>query len=254
MPESCYKIFVVFHKYLHEEFYLGKEEYYSFVKVGEHELNPIQNPKIHSRIIHCNKMSGFIPMGKHWAESEFFFSLYRTIKKEPSTIDGLKWLGFTQYDHTTESNGKDLVEHLNSYLSVERDEKDMIGFVPISMNYEIYSNRIAMDYSNPQKLQGEPSCYFPMIADYNKFYNTSKTYSNFISSKNIQLCSSFFMRTEKFMEMMEFCSWMINHRDLNLYDPQRKHRLCGGYMERYFGLWCILSDMKIEEFLLGCKR
>lgn len=254
MHEPNYRIFVVFHKNLHEEFYTNKEKYYSFAKVGEQQIDSINNKEIQSRILYCNKLCGFSPMGKHWAESEFFFALYKTIKQDPNFAKGLEWLGFTQYDHTTESSGVDLVDYINSYLKVNRNNNDMVGFVPIDMNYEIYSNRIAMDYNNPQKLQGEPSCYFPMIADYNKFYKTNKTYSEFMKAKNIQLCSSFFMRVEKFMEMMEFCSWMIQNRDLNFYDPQRKHRLSGGYMERYFGVWCILSDMKVQEFPLGYKR
>lgn len=244
-------LFVVFHSRLHEEQYLGNESIFNYAKVGDAPAE-VSSVRILERVVSCRLMPGFVEKGKHWAESEFLISMYNTLRKNPDYNKGSKWIGFLQYDHGCGStSGQDLVAFLKGNLD-KIDESSVVSFVPINLDSEIDSNHIAMDFSNPQKLQGDPLCYFPMIADYNKFYGTKRTYMEFRkNNQSIALCSAFVMTTENFMKMMEFCIWAADKNNLDQFDPERKHRLAGGLMERYYGCWIALSQIKLIEFPLS---
>lgn len=240
-------LFIIFHSRLHEEQYLGNEEAYTFVKVGDMPAE-ISSSKIREGVVVCRNMPGFVDKGKHWAESEFLISLYHSLKKSPNCLNGSHWVGFLQYDHTcTSRKGENVLAHLQENLEKIGDEK-VVCFAPIDLTTEVSSTRIAMDFSNPQKLQGDPLCYFPMIADYNKFYGTNHKYTDFIRNKTIALCSAFVMSTTNFMKMMEFVIWAADKNNLDQFDPERKHRLAGGLMERYYGTWIALTGLGIHEF------
>lgn len=243
---------IVFHSSLHENQYEGVEDRFAFAKVGSHPLS-VSNPKIVDRVVFCESLSGFEPMGSHWAESEFLFALYRTMLKEPERIT-TTWIGFLQYDNSiTSVDGGSLVDFIDGLLAEMED--GVVSFAPIDMKYEIHGNHIAMDFSDPQKLQGDPRCYFPMIAQYNKFHGTKWSYSDLISNDTIALCSSFIMRKDRFMDMMRFCVWATSVTDLNLFDPLRKHRMAGGLMERYYGTWIALRRLRLHKFkLAGLSR
>jgi len=244
---SC-SLHIVFHSGLHEDQYAGVEESFTFAKVGDHPIK-VSNPKIAERVMRCDSLSGFIPMGSNWAESEFLFALYRTMLKEPNRI-ATSWIGFLQYDHLiTSDEGVSLVDFIDGELGAMED--GVISFAPIDMRYEINGNHIAMDFSDPQKLQGDPRCYFPMIAQYNKFHGTKWSYSDLISNDCLALCSSFIMRKDRFMDMMRFCSWATSVNDLNLFDPLRKHRMAGGLMERYYATWIALRRLRLHKFKLA---
>mgnify|MGYP007062759668 FL=1 len=229
---------------------MGNEEAYTFVKVGDMSAE-ISSPKIREGVVVCRNMPGFVDKGKHWAESEFLISLYHSLKKSPNCLNDSRWVGFLQYDHTcTSRKGESLLAHLQKNLEKIGDKK-IVCFAPINLATEVNSTRIAMDFSNPQKLQGDPLCYFPMIADYNKFYGTNHKYTDFIRNKTIALCSAFVMSTTNFMKMMEFVIWAADKNNLDQFDPERKHRLAGGLMERYYGTWIALSGIELVEFPLG---
>ena len=188
---------------------------------------------------------------QHFLLLSILISLYHSLKKNPNCLNGSQWVGFLQYDHSCKSKENiDLIEYLKTNLELI-DERSIISFVPIDMNIELNSNHIAMDFSNPQKLQGDPLCYFPMIADYNKFYGTNHKYTDFIRNKTIALCSAFVISTTNFMKMMEFVIWAADKNNLDQFDPERKHRLAGGLMERYYGTWIALSGIEIVKFPLG---
>jgi len=243
-------LFVVFHSRLHEEQYSGIESTFLYAKVGDKPVE-VTSPKIKERIVYHKEMPVSINKGKHWAESEFLISMYESMKAHPQYNNDKEWIGFMQYDHTTE----DLVPFLENNLS-KLNDKTIISFVPIDMSYEIDMNHIAMDVNNPQKLQGDPLCYFLMIADYNKFYGTNHSYMSFRSrNKTIALCSSFIITTKNFMEMMKFCTWAAEKNNLDQFDPARIHRMAGGLMERYYGCWLALSNINLIEFpLKGLPR
>lgn len=239
---------IVFHSGLHETQYQGIEDRFVFAKVGSHPV-AVNNPKIVERIVRCESLSGFEPMGSHWAESEFLFALYRTMLKQPDAVK-TPWIGFLQYDNSILcDDGTRLVDFIDGELIGMED--GVVLFAPIDMQYEIHGNHIAMDFSDPQKLQGDPRCYFPMIAQYNKFHGTKWSYADLISKDCLALCSSFIMRTDRFMDMMRFCTWATSVADLNLFDPLRKHRMAGGLMERYYGTWIALRQLKLRKFRLG---
>lgn len=239
---------VVFHSGLHEDQYAGVEGRFTFGKVGVQPASVV-NPKIVERIVDCRTLSGFKPMGSHWAESEYLFAVYRTMLKEPDWIN-TPWIGFLQYDQSTQAtDGRSLVDAVDFMLPSMED--GVISLSPIDMGYEIHGNHIAMDFSDMRKIRGDPRCYFPMIADYNRFHGTKWSYADLIRNDTIALCSSFVMRTDRFMDMMRFCSYAISVHDLNAFDPDRKHRFAGGLMERYYGTWIALRQLRLHRFALA---
>lgn len=248
-----YSIFVIFHKELHEEQYAGKEKYFKFAKVGD-QPKKIRSEEINKNVVECSSLSGFTPKGKEWAESEFLISLYNTIKKDSNFLNGSTHIGFLQYDHTCISkSGIDIIEYLNTNCE-KIDSNTVLSFVPINLEWEIYSNRICMDFSDPQKQYGNPSCYFPMIAAYNKFYETKYTYSEFITNskhKSLSLCSSFVMTVDNYMKMMEFSIWAAETQNIDQFDPAKIWRAPGGLMERYYATWLCLSNIKLIDSALG---
>ena len=249
---SLASIHIVFHSALHEDQYAGVEDRFTFAKVGDHALK-VDSPRIRDRVVATQSLSGFVPMGRHWAESEHLFAAYRTMLKEPDWITS-PWIGFMQYDQSIRTgDGRSLIDMVDSQLPSMED--GVVSLSPIDMRYEIDGNHIAMDFSNPQKLQGDPRCYFPMVADYNRFHGTKWSYGDLISNDTIALCSSFIMRRDRFMDMMRFCAWAITVHDLNLFDPERKHRFAGGLMERYYGTWIALRRLRLHRFgLAGLPR
>lgn len=239
---------IIFHSGLHETQYEGVEDRFVFAKVGSHPVS-VTNPRILKRVVRCDSLSGYQPMGSHWAESEFLFAIYRTMLKEPDRIR-TPWIGFLQYDNSIVSDeGVGLADFIDGELDSMED--GVVSFAPIDMRYEINGNHIAMDFSEPQKLQGDPRCYFPMIAQYNKYHGTKWSYTDLISNDCLALCSSFIMRTDRFVDMMRFCAWATSVTDLNMFDPMRKHRMAGGLMERYYGTWIALRRLGVRKFRLG---
>jgi hypothetical protein len=235
---------VIFHRSLHEGQYIGIEDRFTFAKVGDKDLS-IHSEKIRDRVLMISELSGYLPMGKHWAESEFIFALHRT----PDAIKS-DWLGFLQYDNSVISKDGVIVDELDR--TIESFEKNtVVCFVPIDTRYEMDYNHIAMDFSDPKKIIGHPRCYFPMIADYNKFYGTKHTYSDLLSHKTLALCSAFMMHRDRFMEMMRFCEWVTDKNNLDQFDPDRKHRMAGGYMERYYATWIALSGSSLHTLQVG---
>jgi hypothetical protein len=248
-PFEC-SMFVVFHSHLHEELYQGKENAYYYAKVGDKPAS-VSSAEIRNRIVTAKDLPGFVSKGKHWAESEFLFALYHTMKTDPKYLENSTHIGVTQYDHNCTSyiNNEHLVDFLSEKLYTITNDV-VLSLVPIEFNYEVYGNSIAMDFSDPQKQQGTPLCYFTMISNYNKYYGTSYTFSDLFRmiGKNISLCSSFVMTKENFMEMMAFCTWAADKNNLDQFDPARIWRAAGGYMERYYGCWIALSNKRLVEF------
>lgn len=247
-----YSLFVIFHRALHEEIYKNKENFYSFAKVGNFPPE-VNSESIKNRIVYANELPGFTEKGAHWAESEFIFALYKTLKENPNYITS-DYIGFTQYDHTTteKNTGEDIIDYLNSFTKDIFNE-NVISLVPIKTSYEI-GQKISMDFSNLEKQIGDPLCYFRMIKNYNDYYNTKFVFSDFyhLCGEDIPLCSSFIMSKENFMEMMNFCSWASERDNLDQFDPNRKWRAAGGFMERYYATWIILSKKKIINFQIDC--
>lgn len=233
-------LYIIFHSSLHEKQYEGIEHEFVFAKVGDHPMSVLSN-RISSRTMEASSLSGFKSMGKHWAESEFIFALHRT----PDSVS-TDWVGFLQYDNTVVSkSGQRITDVLSASLDTMSHDS-VVSFAPVDTKYEIDVNHIAMDFTNPQKIRGDPRCYFPMVADYNRFYGTKHSYQDLLRHPKLPLCSAFLMRREKFGEMMRFCEWVVERNDLNRFDPDRKHRMAGGYMERYYAMWIALSGLTLH--------
>ncbi len=233
-------LYIVFHSSLHEKQYEGIEHEFVFAKVGDLPMS-VSSDRIRSRVIEASSLSGFKPLGKHWAESEFIFALHRTA--ESISTD---WVGFLQYDNTVMSKGGERITDVLSASLPTMSRDSVISFAPVDTKYEMDANHIAMDFTDPRKIRGDPRCYFPMIADYNKFYGTKHSYQDLLRHPKMALCSAFLMRREKFGEMMRFSEWVVAKNDLDRFDPDRKHRMAGGYMERYYAVWIALSGSTLH--------
>jgi len=107
-----------------------------------------------------------------------------------------------------------------------------------------------MDISKPNVQRGKgKNCYEAILEDFNKFYGTEITI-NQILNEDINLCSSFILQVHIFEDMMAFISNIIESEKLNLFDTNHKHRIQGGLLERYYGLWLILKETNVTKFPL----
>lgn len=245
-----YAIFNVFHSRLYEEQYTGDERSYFYAKVGDAPIE-IKSTTIHEQVVYAKDLSGFVNKGKHWAESEFLFALYHTMKENPEYLKDAKYIGATQYDHTIVCrNRKETLAHYMNTQSETITENTVLSLATFDLSWEVFSNAIAMDSNDPQRQRGNPSCYVTMIKDYNDYYKTSYGFQDFfrLSNNLISLCSSFVMTRENFMEMMAFSTWAASRNDLDKFDPERQYRAAGGFMERYYGVWIALSGKKLIRF------
>lgn len=237
--ESKIKFFVVFHKELVKEYY-NKDiiDKYSFINVSP--TNKIELPPAFS-VFNQFEFENFYPIGKIYTESEVLYNVY----KNKYLTEGIEYIGFLQYDiDSTSIDRFSLESWINSYQH--------INFQPYIFDSD-YNQKILMDDNQPQKRRGNGvNCYDVIIADYNKYYKTNFNVQD-LKGKTINLCSSFLLKKELFVEMMEFVTPIIESRRLEDFDTQHKYRIQGGLLERYYAVWIAFQNLndfvfKLEHF------
>jgi len=243
-----YAIYNVFHSKLYEDQYAGEEDCYFYAKVGD-KPEQISSNKIHNRVVQAKTLPGFVAMGKRWAESEFIFALYRTMKMDDQYLGDIDYIGFSQYDHTTKCKHRNisLASYMNNSYNLIGDN-NVLSLASFDMKWEITEHCIAMDVNEPGKQRGHPICYTTMVDDYNTFYGTNLFVEDMLMSLSISLCSSFVMSKNNFMNMMSYATWAAERNNLDQFDPYRRYRAQGGLMERYYGTWIALSSKKLISF------
>lgn len=254
--KTSVQMFCLFHKGLREEIYENYKNSHhkiTFVRMGNHEYS-VKSDWIRSSILDCNSLPNFVSYGPRWAEYEFILNLVSS----PSTFDSVvtgDWIGMTQYDHSMEIEFSrmpifDMFDwKLNGSNKIRKDV-DYFALRPFPIReYELPVNRTCMDYSNPQRLQGAPSCYSVMADHYNEYYGTNKSqYDVFLHDENkLPLCSSFIMGREAFKDMVQYLRWVGDNKNIDCFDPAKTCRQQGGLMERYLASWFVFSGMRMID-------
>jgi len=249
------QMFCVFHKGLREEVYTpykDSQHKFTFVRVGNHEYS-VQNPWISGAVLDANSLPNFKTYGPRWAEFEFLLNLL----SEPSTFDSVvtgEWVGMTQYDHSMEIEFSNMPvfdffgwKHSSNNIRPDADYFALRTF-PLR-EYELSVNRTCMDYANPQRLQGNPSCYFAMADHFNEYYGTNKSaYDIFLHDENkLPLCSSFIIHRDSFKDMVQYLRWIADNKNLDSFDPAKTCRQQGGLMERYLASWFVFKGMRMFD-------
>lgn len=235
--EKKYKLFVVFHQNLNNEYYRNELlNNYTFVNVNPKNNLQLINDKY--KIINQYEFSDFHPLGKWYTESEVIYNIY----KNKQYHEHLDFVGFSQYDIDSSPLFK---EDLESKLG----EFDHINFEPHLFQVD-YNQGILMDISQPEKRNGKGlNCYDVILNDYNKYYGTTYSIDD-LNDKVLNLCSAFILKKEYFIKMMDFISQIIESGKLDKFDVSRQHRMQGGYLERYYAVWIALNNLNSTEIKL----
>ncbi len=223
---QSYKIFVVFHDKIDLSYFAGADlDHFCFINV-----NPA-NKHIHPSlpVINLYELPGFIPLGKWYTESEVIYNVYRN----PGLMEGQEYIGFIHYDiDVSPIDDEFLRSHLGRY--------ELINFQPMSLRAD-FNQRILMDPEQPDTLSGPgKNCYLTIFEDFNQYYGTGYSYESFMDAE-INLCSCFLMKADRFLDMMAFASVIIESGKLNAFDSRHKYRIQGGYLERYYAVWSLLT-------------
>jgi len=254
------QMFCLFHKGLREEIYEPYKESrhkFTFVRVGNHDYT-VKSDWIRSAVLDANTLSGFVPYGSRWAEYEFLLNLV----SDPSTFDSVvtgHWIGMTQYDHgmDIDFSRMPLFDFFDWKLQGSKgilSDRDYFALRTFPLReYELPVNRTCMDYSDPQRLQGQPSCYSVMAEHYNEYYGTRKTqYDIFLHDENkLPLCSSFIMGRNEFKDLVNYLRWVADNKNIDCFDPAKTCRQQGGLMERYLASWFVFSGMRMFDASVG---
>jgi hypothetical protein len=249
------QMFCLFHKRLCEEIYepyKDSQHKITFVRVGNHDYS-VKSEWIRDNIFDANTLPNFNSYGANWAEYEFLLNLV----SHPSTFDSVvvgEWIGMTQYDHGMEIgfSKMPLFDFFGWKMSSHEITNDINYFALRTFSlreYELAVNRTCMDYKNPQKLQGDPSCYITMAEHFNEYYKTNKSpYEIFLHDENkLPLCSSFIMHRDAFRDLVGYLRWIADNKNIDCFDPSNRHRQQGGLMERYLASWFVFKGMRMFD-------
>jgi hypothetical protein len=237
MKKKC-KLFVVFHQTLQSSYYADELlDDYIFVNVNPKNDLSLVNEKY--EIVNQYELGKFYSLGKWYTESEVIYNVY----KNEYLYEDLKYIGFLQHDiDSSILNGSNITELTDKY--------DHINFQPYLFQTD-YNQQILMDINHPNRRSGKGvNCYDVILKDYNEYYGTNFTIDS-LYGKTINLCASFVLTRDLFVEMMKFISSIIESGKLDHFDQERRYRIQGGYLERYYALWIALKELTAVELKLN---
>lgn len=224
-------IFVVFHDKLDLEFYdIDLLEHYVFINVNPNNKFLEDYKKKGLNTINLFEIKNFIALGKWYTESEVIYNVF----KNKYLYQDYDFIGFSQYDIDTTILNTGLITQLIK-------NNDHINFQPIPFEDD-FSQKILMDESKPNTLTGKGKNVYKGILDkYLNYYGLNIT-EKALKNKNLNLCSSFLLKKELFDEMMDFVSTVIESKELDTFDTERKYRIQGGFLERFYAVWLSLKN------------
>ncbi|WP_266362889.1 hypothetical protein [Tellurirhabdus rosea] len=235
-----FRLFIITHRAIVKEYY--NEEilpFITFVNVNPELDFPAEKEYA---VMNLWELPVFVPIGKFYTESEVIYNVY----KNKQLYAGLDAVGFAHYDMDLSTL---TAESFQNYLKTN----DVLYFQPYSFR-EDYDQKILMDPARPDTLRGKGrNCYETILADYNGSYGTSFRPKE-LAGKTIGLCSCFMAKVDLFSSLMtDFIAPVIESKKLDSYDSQRIHRIQGGLMERYIGVWFMLqtanaAPVKVPHF------
>lgn len=230
MSPKKWKIFIITHGPILDNYYandpLFSNENFVFFNVS----NNILKHDIFS-VINKKDLANFIHLGAFYAESEVIYNIYKL-----GLYSDLDYVGFIHWDFELKSENTyyscNITKAIDELLKFEID---LISFSTFSF-YEDYNQKILMDKTQPNTLQGDGiNCYDVILNDYNNFFHSQVTI-DYLMSKRINLCSAFMVSIHCFENIMPFYAEVIESQKLNIYDENRKYRFQGGMLERYMAL------------------
>lgn len=233
---QSFKIFLVFHDKLNELFYHSSLlDHYHFINVRiENDTTQYYKYKVDN----LNSFVNYKPLGKWYTESEVIYNVYQN----KYLTKGLNYIGFLQYDIDSTILTKELIDS-------QIGDYDHLAFSSYRFEDDFAQN-ILMDFRKPNTLTGNGrNCYFEIIDDFNRFYKSDFTIED-LKGKYLNLCSAFIVKASVFQEMMLFISFIIESNKLNNFDTQRKYRIQGGFLERYYAVWFVLKGLKTNTIHL----
>jgi hypothetical protein len=240
MNKLNYQIYCLYHNKVTKRYYGNQIDQITFVKMDKGPY--VFKAKKH---IYLNKETWFHPIGKEWAEYEFYYSLYQGYKK--GLIELPEYLGFIQYDMEfkgieDEYKNVSIIDFIDGLIRENKiNSKTLISFKSYDF-WEIYNQNIIMDPKRPEvksDIKFE-NCYDTIIKEYNIILNKKMSLST-LKESGLDMCSSFFIHRDIFVKMAEFISVIVEDGRLNNY--KKEDRMQSGLMERYVSVFIGLSGL-----------
>ena len=261
-----WKIYIIGHEKIYSEQMRGDKKFnnrnYCFLNVGT--TDTLENSEKYC-CINQKDLTGFVSLGKYWAESEGIYNIWKSgIYKE------LNYIGFLHYDIEFRLMNKkrmresfylgtatNVTSRIEKYL--KKKDKCHISFQTYDVQWD-YEQDISADEQNPNKLtHGGMNCYDYILNDYNHYFHTSYIIDDLLKQKKINLCSCFLIDVPTFEKMMGFFEWIVMSHKLDIFDAEHQFRFQGGMAERYFGVFLLFEyekmlDLKLIHLLKAASK
>ena len=243
-----YKLYCLYHDKVFPEYYGDQIDKITFVKMDD---GPYLYPALNH--IYLQKEKWFHPIGKEWAEYEFYYSLYQGYKK--GLIELPEYVGFIQYDmefisRDTKYKNQTIINFIDSlFVSKKINQKNVVIFHPRSFK-EIYSQNLTMDINNGSRWGNAiaKNCLDSIKEDISKYLK--KEFNNNFKNQYLALAGAFFVSQQSFIEIMDFLNTIIDSKKLDIYEKQR--RMQGHFAERYVAIY--IEEMNLEKILFPVKH
>jgi len=239
IKEYDYKIYCLYHNKVYPKYYGDQIDRVTFVKMDkESYVFPAKNH------IYLAKEKWFCPIGKEWAEYEFYYSLYKGYLA--GQVELPEYLGFIHYDMEFRSKEKkysgmtviDFIEELIKKGKLNR--AILVSFNPESF-ISIYKQNLNIFYTSGERAVYQ-NCIDFFISHYNHLEKRSLKKKD-LDDKNISICGSFFIHRSVFLKMMGFLSKIIESHILEGYNKNKRTQ--GTFAERYVAIF--LEELRLDK-------
>ena len=265
MSRKNWKLFIMCHNVIWDKMYAEdpdfSQKYYSFLKLGNHDLK--YNPRKGYHII--NEFDSPITLPKaYYAELTGMYCIYKN-----KLYEGFDYIGISHYDKEHRilgSSGETDIAALEasryraevlrkqSYGPTDitkRIDDALNSFPAVHISLEshdfnkIYNQRVLMDKLQPDQFVGEGrNCFDEIVTDYNAFFGTNYSIEDVAKDGFLNMCNCFVTPVYLFEKLMSFVTQIIESSSLDVYDSQRLYRLQGGLLERYVAVFFALEGIQ----------
>ena len=264
--QKKWTVFIMCHNVIWDDLYAHDPgfdgRHYRFMKLGRQDIKYDRSKGY--QIIREQDYPIWLDL-PHYAEMTGLYCIYKN-----RLHDGLDYIGFSHYDkeHRLIGDGshRNMQELEALRLEAEMERRVLPGSrtnltalieaeiirrrdVHISLEshdvQKIYDQRITMDDRFPERIDGEGvNCIDRILQDYNDFFSTRHTWENLRKCNYMNMCDCFVTPVRLFEKLMTFLCPVIESGRLDIYDPERKHRLQGNLLERYAAVFFALEPIE----------